>query len=310
MTETEIAAGVQPDSAPDAEIAVAAAAKPPWDDRQTDFIINAAEAKKRPELYQRRAFLTYQDDVKYAEGSFWNLNHNGYQPRATAQIGIVGEMLKRAASEEYLFEILLDRPREPRPDGRKSDLSEHFAANFIERLQSAPNNLMVRAHMMKVLKQLPPGELDTFEQLKDWVEKNFFAVVTPPAASPDVRPAPRTQPTIGIEFTASETESGRCRYSVNRRGSHSEPVTLSQLTEWINEGCDLDEILSNIKDEASSSGNIEMDDYGDYSYEDHEANDTDNFSIELQTPYNTAVERIRELLSEHAPEALETLDNN
>ena len=164
---------------------------------------------------------------------------------------------------------------------------------------------------MKVIKQMPPDELDTFEKLKDWVEKNFFASAFPitPAKNLGIRPPARPQPRIEIGFTASETEVGRCSYSVDRSGAFNHEVTVSELTDWIAEGKDIGEILDEIE-EAARNDDWDMETDGDYSYDDHESQDSTNFIFERNTSEERAIERIRSLLSQHAPESLETLDNN
>ncbi len=121
-------------------------------------------------------------------------------------------------------------------------LTDWFDGGFITLMQDAPNNLVMRAHMMRVLKIDPSLELDTFEKLKQWVETTFPKPKNKRlrSLSPvEVRPPIQNTGGVPIQFRLVAIESGRVSYSCKKSKRPEVQVTASLVREIIeNDGID------------------------------------------------------------------------
>ena len=212
-------------------------------------------------------------------------------------------------SPDYVVWLM---PYVPPPPGCK--LTDWFDGGFITLMHDAPNNNVMRAHMMRVLKVEPPKDRETFEALKDWVEKTF-----PKPPKRDVRNqssisilAPvEVGPGIQVVFRLTQREEGRMRYSVLRKLSHRMTLNVAEIEEIINaQDChNMSELMAAIKDNAWETNHGDWE-YGDYDYDDTSA-DPDNHSREMTSSDPSDLEaRIRTLLQEQSPETLRELENN
>ena len=59
------------------------------------------------------------------------------------------------------------------PKVAKSKLEQHFHPNFVALMEAAPQNKLVLGKMMATLGVMPPQELLTFIELRNWVEMTF-----------------------------------------------------------------------------------------------------------------------------------------
>jgi hypothetical protein len=163
------------------------------------------------------------------------------------------------------------------PSERKCRIEEVFDQNFIELLRLVPRNPFVRALILKLTKKMPGPECGTFEQVREWVETN---------CEKKARPSPSranrvADDGISISVEFSEREYGRASYSVRRSGSSEFSISAGDLNEMIqtavDEGEGIDEIVERvaekIDDDAWDQCDPNMDDYGDYDYDQHESDD-------------------------------------
>jgi len=163
------------------------------------------------------------------------------------------------------------------PSERKCRIEEVFDQNFIELLRLVPRNPFVRALILKLTKKMPGPESETFEQVKEWVETN---------CEKKARPSPSranrvADDGISISVEFSEREYGRANYSVRRSGCDEFHLGTGDLNEMIqtavDEGEGIDEIVERvaekIDDDAWDQCDPNMDDYGDYDYDQHESDD-------------------------------------
>ena len=164
------------------------------------------------------------------------------------------------------------------PFERKCRIEEVFDQSFIELLALVPRNPYVRALILKLTKKMPGQECETFEQLKEWVEMTCEKRART-ASNRATRRAADDSISISGEF--SETEYGRANYSVPRSGSAEFCINTEDLIEMVQdaiadgEGLDeiVDRIAEKIDEDAWNQCEPDMDDYGDYDYDEHEGND-------------------------------------
>ena len=192
--------------------------------------------------------------------------------------------------------------------GRRCVIDEVFASPFIELLGLAPRNPVVRSLILAQTGKMPGPERTTFEQIKEWEETTCDKKVRP-RNQPAVRAAEGI--TVTVEF--SETEYGRADYSVDRSGSAEFALDADELLEMVRDAIDseegldgvVDQIASQIDDDAWSRCSPDLDDYGEYNYDEHEANDSNNGSTEYSR--SQIRDRLHVFLRERHPELLEEL---
>jgi hypothetical protein len=163
------------------------------------------------------------------------------------------------------------------PVERKCRIEEVFDQNFSELLRLVPRNPYVRALILKLTGKMPGPECVTFEQIKEWVETTCEKKAR---KSPN-RASRSADDGIAINVEFSETEYGRAHYSVQRSGSEAFHISAEDLTEMvqtaIDDGEGIDEIVDliaeKIDEDAWNQCEPNLDDYGEYDYDDHEGND-------------------------------------
>ncbi len=167
----------------------------------------------------------------------------------------------------------------PPPVERKCSIEEVFEASFIELLKLVPANPYVRALILKFSGKLPPADCETFEALKDWVEFNCVKRIKKTAASqqPD-------NDGISISVGFSEQEYGRAHYSVERYCTDTYQLSGDDLVEIIRDtiadggaiSAVVDAVAARIDDDAWDHVDPNLDDYGDYEYNEHDSDGADN----------------------------------
>ena len=193
---------------------------------------------------------------------------------------------------------------------RKCQFEAMFDASFIELIRLVPCNPYVRALILKLIGQMPGSELETFDQLKDWIERNCTQRVRP---MPNQNRQRSADGGISISVEFSETENGRADYSVSRSGNDEFRIGADDLIEIVQEvieaGGSMDEVVDTIAgkidDDAWNECDPEMDSYGDYNYSEHESSD----SSDSETNYsrNDIRSAVRTYLQEQRPELMAEL---
>jgi len=185
-------------------------------------------------------------------------------------------------------------------------IDEVFAQPFIELIGLAPRNPVVRGLILAQTRQLPGPECATFEQIKAWVETTCVKPTRPPNAG-------RSQAgdgfSVKVEF--SETEYGRAHYSVGRSGSAEFTLDADEVLDLVQKAIDhatginavVDQLAELIDAEAWDRCEPNLDDYGDYEYDEHDSSDSGNGAVEFS---RTQVrDRLLTFLRERHPELLE-----
>jgi len=169
---------------------------------------------------------------------------------------------------------------------RKCQIEEVFDGHFIELLRLVPRNPFVRALILKLTGKMPGADCESFEQLKDWVETNCEKKVRP---SPHRNERRSLDDGIAIDVEFAETEHGRANYSVRRYGSEQFRVGAEDLLEIILEaigagggiGEIVEVIAGKIDEDAWNQCDPTLDDYGEYSYDDNDADETSDSEAEF-----------------------------
>lgn len=195
----------------------------------------------------------------------------------------------------------------PPPVERKCQFEALFDASCIELIRLVPGNPLVRALILKLVGQMPGSELGTFDQLKDWLERNCTQRVRP---MPNQNRRHSADGGISIRVEFSETENGRADYSVSRSGNDEFRIGAEDLIEIVQEiieaGGSMDEVVDTIAgkidNDAWNECDPDMDSDGDYNYSDHESSD----SSDSETSYSRTDIRsaVRTFLQEQRPELL------
>ena len=191
---------------------------------------------------------------------------------------------------------------------RKCGIEEVFAGPFIELIALAPKTPVVRGLILAQTRKLPDPGCETFEQIKHWVETTCEKRARPLNATHT--PA-GDGITIKVEF--SETENGRAYYSVSRSGSDEFALDADELLELVRDAIDdekglddvIEKIAEEIEDDAWNRCEPSLEDYGDYDYDEHNANDSSDSTVEFS---RTQIrDRLLVFLRERHPELLEEL---
>ena len=167
-------------------------------------------------------------------------------------------------------------PPEP-PKARTCQITDHFGLNFVELMRQAPNNPLTRAHMLKVLKQMPPPEADKFFKLVDWVEFNF------PSRLAQSKPKSTSTATFALEFSVSRNDRGRANYRINRSGTWTQSYNMDELREWIDGNEDsFDDLDTKFYEKARENESCDLEDSGPYEYSNHEDTDSDGTEMDMR----------------------------
>ena len=196
----------------------------------------------------------------------------------------------------------------PETPAVRCKIDEVFARPFIELIGLAPRNPVVRGLILAQTRQLPGPECETFEQIKVWVETT---------CDKPTRPMNGVRSQAGDGFTVkvelSETEYGRAHYSVGRSGTDEFALDADEVIDLVQKAIDnaagiegvVDKLAELIEDEAWERCEPDLDDYGDYEYDEHESTDSGNAVVEFSR--NQIRDRLLGFLRERHPDLLEEL---
>lgn len=189
----------------------------------------------------------------------------------------------------------------------KCKLEQWFHPNFVALMQAAPQNKLVLGKMMATLGIMPPPELLTFNELRNWVEITFDDP-TKKKAVPQARPS---TPGFSTDFSFCRTVEGRCDYTMSESGSDTCWVTLDEIRDWVEEGKSLDRIAELIEEKAVESCEPNWStDENSKEYNNYESMDYADETTSRGENYDRFERRLRDYLNRHDPELLEALDNN
>lgn len=201
--------------------------------------------------------------------------------------------------------IVKTEPVDP-PKVAKSKLEQHFHPNFVALMEAAPQNKLVLGKMMATLGVMPPQELLTFIELRNWVEMTFDDP-TKKKAVPSVR-APHY---FLVEMKGSRDVSGTCRFSQTEEASESVGFSLEDIREQIEDGKSVESLSDWMESKAREDGELSWDGGGnDIEYSNYDTSNYENEVVSRVISYGSFERRLRDFLQAEDPELLETLDNN
>jgi hypothetical protein len=166
---------------------------------------------------------------------------------------------------------------------RKCSIEEVFEPSFIELLKLVPANPYVRALILKFTGKLPPADCEVFEQLKEWVECNCVKRI-----KKTVAPSQTEERGIVVQVEFSDTEYGRANYSVRRSAREGFHVGADHLLEIIRDiiedgggiGEVVEVIAGRVEDDAWNECDPDMEDSGEFDYDEHDSTNTRDGSID------------------------------
>lgn len=111
---------------------------------------------------------------------------------------------------------------------KSTTMENEFTPGFIELLKRVPNNPQCRARILATTGKHPPPEADTYDKLKEWVEKNLG----PGPITLNLPPPPKP-PAFSLALVFSDYENGRCNYSCKREGEAPIDIKAEDLDEYL-----------------------------------------------------------------------------
>jgi hypothetical protein len=197
-------------------------------------------------------------------------------------------------------------------------LEQALKPELIAIMDAFPAHDLIKGTLLAALGELPPDEAMTSKDaLQQWLLENYerpVGVEEPTYQTTHARRTTARQPTVlTVEIEVNETETGTCRYSVNRSGCTSSEFTSGELEGLLDEALaeekDFDGLLEKLEEIAleAERGNIDMDNYGEYSYGDHESSDSEDY-VENVTNRRSVRATLEQWVRENATdEQLESL---
>lgn len=206
---------------------------------------------------------------------------------------------------EITYEILPEKPWDGSPPKRIRKL---FPYKVIELIKASPKNEMVRGWLLKVTKQLPPEDADTYKKLEEWIE----SLPIPKTAEIDLS---RKYPSLKIDIGFSRECSGRCDFRGTELGDDEFTFEASEVIELIDEviedGDDftvlMDKLEGRIREDVwDVCQDIDWSSDGDYRYSDEEMSESQDEEYSLNKTELRA--RVREWIVANHQQAVEPLD--
>jgi hypothetical protein len=152
-------------------------------------------------------------------------------------------------------------------------------------LKAHPNNPIVRAHALALLRQEIPPSLIDWESIKEWVETTITPSNELPKSSSDLNDL-RVAFEVGVEF--SETESGNSSYSCNRGGQGRYPIVAADLRRIVEASSSIEEVMDSLNDNIVENCQDYINiDTSDHDYDNHDATEYSDAS----TDYNETLLR-------------------
>ena len=296
----------------------------PFGDRELDFVLEARALT--PAMANRRCLVRERPTGSHATGAtpywIWSPERgtwSGYCKREEAVIQTVKSVIDNLCLRSEIIEILKDGPAVPMVEGQKCWFYDQFSEDFIKLIELQPNNPVVRAHMMRVLKIEPPKEIKTYSELVHWVEFNCQPASSAPVKNEDncgqavstptpTRAAPRVQaPHVEVVVDCSQTETGKARYRRNKYCTEGIEVDMEMLQTWIEDGETIDGIMDRINELADEeSHDWERD---EMVYSEQEMEYTEDYSSHIPGRESAEASILR-FIREHNPELADQLEGN
>lgn len=207
------------------------------------------------------------------------------EPAGTGLTGKINEALEMQIKKAielgyggYYIDMLdqVEAERLSKLPYRKCAIEKAVGGTLLNSLKLAPSNPVYRGLLLNKVGKLPPDDIQTYEQLKDWVEFNC-GYDTPKAV---VMPTPITPAGFTVNIDYSQFETGRCDYSVEASGRGQITISNEDLMNAVRGATDLDDVIASIQECVSdvvwdNQPDMEVD-VDTYTYSRHECSDTED----------------------------------
>jgi hypothetical protein len=204
-------------------------------------------------------------------------------------------------SKAPVVEVAKPEPK-PEPKPRTCMIEIALPASVIQLIKAAPHNDTVRAVILAHLKIPVPDECKTFEDIKEWIE----TTVVIPMPSKSKKGGPSNASIVEIPIQATDTEHGRCNYSIGRNGSGNYQLSVQRFRDMVESSQDLDDLVAALSDRIGDDWDqyIRMNPNEDeeYSYDDHGIDDDEPFTDREWDYQSGHRDVLRRLVAQFAPE--------
>jgi hypothetical protein len=214
------------------------------------------------------------------------------------------EVWSRLSPSHDFFVIVPDVPIDPT---KPVPIERIFNASQIALMKQAPRADAVKGFVLQKVHKLPPAEVTTYEQLKDWVEASYKGRA---AVSPNPGSAANPAASIRLEFEWSGRSYGTCEYTRRCNGETEDNLDVRTLAD-LAEGADsfpdlLDKLIEDQRDEHSDYE--VMEDTGENEYSSFERGDESPSDVVVSL--STRTDQLKEFIRQHLPEQAERLGLN
>ncbi len=278
--------------------------KPKFNLTNSEFRVVTDIMSMRQLLDSRRSGIRERRCVingNYNENYYLDVDMNTTASIAKAKVFTVHDVLaeRLTHSSSWHYALLDEEQLAKEPPQRKMTLESHINATLVQLMKVAPQNEIVRGHLMAIFGRLPPEELTTFEQLKDWVEFGFY----PPRFDSNRariyglsghtmnmpeedgrRPAGAIQTALfSLACTTRDVEVGDCEYRVNRRAQFQFAFTRQMVRDIVGNHDNLHDMLEECENMITEHGqnSVTLEDNGEHEYLNHESRDWEDSSVEI-----------------------------
>lgn len=177
------------------------------------------------------------------------------------------------------------------------DMEKVLSQTLVNLARSAPKNPILHGHLMCLFGRLPPPEVETYQQLRDWVETTNHQPLCTPAnrcyLSDQAKATNRGSGVVRnpiifhVNATREVREDGHCSYSRTFNSSIRAGITqdyLIGLIEGGNSVADINHAILQMVESDFDEYDPEDGDYGEDDYNNFEADDSEYGDIEIHRP--------------------------
>lgn len=177
------------------------------------------------------------------------------------------------------------------------DMEKTLSQTMVNLAKTSPQNAILHGHIMRLFGIIPPPEVETYQQLRDWMETTF----SEPTKDPKIHCYLSDQAKITehvsagganpvmfhIRASRNVNESGRCAYSRSFSSSVTIEIRQDYLMELVDDGKSIDEIkeaICGMAEEDFGDYDPEDSDFIEDDFSDYDANDSEYEAVQIHRP--------------------------
>jgi len=288
------------------------AEKPKWAIKSSEFrviedvvIMRQLLDSRKPGLRNRRCLVNVGHAITDVYATSIGSNTPEVYSIDQARFFEVSYVIERRGSlgEQCRFVFVNEEQLAKAPPTRQMLLEREINPTLIKLMQVAPKNEIVQAHIMAIFGRLPPAELETYDQIKDWIEFNFQSPIWNStqqrrmystegrANNAPETPRARTVDGFGIPVEAIEIELGNANYRARVRSEFTFQISADRIARVLQprrnatEPLTFDEMVEELTQYVNE--NYSDQDPGaqaeNYQYSEHEVTDREDSNVEFST---------------------------